>query len=162
MAAGRQTVVATGGRHIAAPARPPRRQVRPEFGLIGVGEDSMVHFELLRDRSILAITPDGPLDKADFEQLASEIEPVIASEGKLAGIMICAKSFPDWRNLEAFVSHLKFIAAHHRQIERIAVVTGSGFLKIMPHIAGLFVQPKIRHFDLNENDRALAWLETGR
>ena len=122
----------------------------------------MVHFELLRDRSILAITPDGPLDKADFEQLASEIEPVVASEGKLAGIMICSKSFPGWRNLEAFVSHLKFIAAHHRQIERIAVVTGSGFLKIMPHIAGLFVQPKIRHFDLDENDRALAWLETGR
>ena len=24
----------------------------------------------------------------------------------------------------------------------------------MPHIAGLFVQPKIRHFDLDENDRA--------
>ena len=98
MAAGRQTVVATGRRHIAAPARPPRRQVRPEFGFIGVGGGLTVHFELLRGRSILAITPDGPLDKADFEQLASEIEPVIASEGKLASIMICAKSFPGWRN----------------------------------------------------------------
>jgi hypothetical protein len=72
--------------------------------------------------------------------------------------MICAKSFPGWRNFEAFVSHLKFTAAHHRQIERIAVVTESGFLKIMPHIAGLLVQPKVRHFDLDEKDRALAWL----
>jgi SpoIIAA-like len=170
-----QDLVRTGlwrrtGRGLLQPAddASPRQRVLlvgkfdGEFGFRGIGEDSMGHFELLRDRSILAITPDGPLEKADFEQRASEIDPVIASEGKLAGIMICAKSFPGWRNFEAFVSHLKFIAAHHRQIERIAVVTESRFLKIMPHIAGLFVQPKVRHFDLDEKDRALAWLETGR
>jgi hypothetical protein len=63
----------------------PRQRVR----LVGKFDRVRLHrswgdhgsFELLRDRSILAITPDGPLDKADFEQLASEIEPVIASEG---------------------------------------------------------------------------------
>jgi hypothetical protein len=60
------------------------------------------------------------------------------------------------------VSHLKFIADHHRQIERIAAVTESGFLKIMPRIANLFVQAKVRHFDLEKRDRALAWLETGQ
>jgi hypothetical protein len=122
----------------------------------------MIHFELLRDRNILIITPDGPLDKADFERLASEIDPVIASKAKLAGVMVCTKSFPGWRSLDAFVAHLKFIADHQRHIERIAVVTDSELLKIMPRIAGLFVQPKVRHFGLDEKDRALAWLETGR
>jgi hypothetical protein len=122
----------------------------------------MIHLELLRERDILVITPDGPLEKADFEQLAREIDPLIASRGKLAGVMVCAKSFPGWRSLDAFVSHLKFIADHHRHIERIAVVTDSELLKIMPRIANLLVQPKVRHFDLEEKDRALAWLETGR
>jgi hypothetical protein len=122
----------------------------------------MMHFELLRDRSILVITPDGALEKKDFEQLAKEVDPFIASKGELAGIMICATSFPGWRSLGAFMSHLKFVVDHHRQIERIAVVTSSGLLKIMPRIAGHFVHPKIKNFDFEEKGRALAWLETGR
>jgi stage II sporulation SpoAA-like protein len=125
------------------------------------GAAAMIHFELLRDRNILIVTPQGPLEKADFERLASEIDPIIASQGKLAGIMISIQSFPGWQSFEALVSHLKFIANHQRNIDRIAVVTDSGFLKLMPHIAGLFVHPKLKHFDLAQKDQALAWLETG-
>ncbi len=44
----------------------------------------MLRFELLRDWDILVIAPEGPLEKADFEQLAKEIDPLIASKGKLA------------------------------------------------------------------------------
>jgi hypothetical protein len=122
----------------------------------------MIRFELLRDRRILLITPDGPLQRADFEQLAKEIDPFIAANGKLVGVMIDAKSFPGWDSFGALVSHLKFVADHHRQIERIAAVTDSGFLKIVPRIASHFVQASIRHFDFSEKDRALAWLETGQ
>ena len=122
----------------------------------------MIRFELLRDRRILLITPDGPLQRAQFEQLAKGIDPFIAANGKLVGVMIHAKSFPGWESFGALVSHLKFVADHHRQIERIAAVTDSGFLKIMPRIASHFVQASIRHFDFSEKDRALAWLETGQ
>jgi hypothetical protein len=94
----------------------------------------MIKFELLRDRSILLITPHGPLEKEDFEQLAKEIDPFIAANGKLVGVMIHAKAFPGWDSFGALVSHLKFVADHHRQIERIAAVTDSGFLKIVPRI----------------------------
>jgi len=122
----------------------------------------MIHFELLRDRNILIITPDGPLEKADFEKLAREIDPFIAAKGKLAGVMVYARSFPGWESFGAFVAHLKFVADHHRQIERIAAVTDSRLLKIVPRIAGHFVQAEIRQFDFAEKDHALAWLETGR
>ena len=80
----------------------------------------MTHFELLRDRGILVVTAHAPLEKADFEQLAKEVDPFIASKGKLTGVMICAEAFPGWENFEAFVSHVKFVANHHRQIERVA------------------------------------------
>jgi hypothetical protein len=119
----------------------------------------MIHYELMRDQSILVITPDGPLQKADFEQLAKEVDPFIASNEHLAGLMICTKSFPGWDGFGALVSHLKFVADHHRLIKRIAAVTDSGFLKIMPNIANHFVQAKIRHFNFNEKDQALAWLK---
>ena len=115
----------------------------------------MIHYELMRDQSILVITPDGPLQKADFEQLAKEIDPFIASNGGLAGLMIRTKSFPGWDSFGALVAHVKFVADHHRLIKRIAAVTDSGLLKIMPNIANHFVKAKIRHINFDEKDRAL-------
>jgi len=56
----------------------------------------MIKFELLRDRAILILSPDGPLEKADFERLAQEIDPFIAANGKLTGLLICANAFPGW------------------------------------------------------------------
>src|SRR3954462_3397520 len=107
----------------------------------------MLRFELLRNRRILLITPEGPLQRADFERLAQEIDPFIAANGKLVGVMIYAESFPGWKSFGALVSHLKFVADHHRQIERIAAVTNSAFLEIAPRIASPSVPARIRHFD---------------
>ena len=122
----------------------------------------MINFELLRDQSILIVAPSGPLEQADFEQLAKEVDPFIASKGKLVGLMIYTETFPGWESFGALVSHLKFVADHHRRIERIAAVTDSGILKVMPRIADHFVQAQIKHFEFREKDRALAWLEAGK
>ena len=122
----------------------------------------MIHFELLRDPGILIITPQGPLEKSDFELIAQEIDPFIAAKGKLTGVMIYAKSFPGWKNFEALLSHLKFVGEHQRHIGRVAAVTDSEFLTIMPSIAAHFVSAEVEHFAFDEKERALAWLETGR
>jgi hypothetical protein len=121
----------------------------------------MIAFELLRDRGILILSPGGPLEKADFEQLAQEIDPFIEANGKLTGLMIVAKAFPGWDSFGALVSHLKFVRDHHRRVERVAAVTNSEFLKIMPHIARHFVSAQIRQFPSDQKAEALAWLEAG-
>ena len=121
----------------------------------------MLHFELLRRRNILIVAPEGPLEKSDFERLANEIDPIIASNGKLKGLMVYVKQFPGWKNFGAFTAHLKFVAGHQRQIDRIATVTSSGILKAMTRIFGCFVKPKVRLFVLEQETQALAWLETG-
>jgi phosphoglucomutase len=56
----------------------------------------MIHFELLRDRNVVVITPDGPLEKADFEQLAKEVDPFIASK-LAAAIFYLFTHRPSWR-----------------------------------------------------------------
>ena len=122
----------------------------------------MIHFELLRDRGILIVTPQGPLEKTDFELVGQEVDPFIAAKGKLTGLMIYAKSFPGWKNFEGLLSHLKFVGEHQRKIERVAAVTDSEFLTIMPSIVTHFVHAEVKHFGLDEKERALAWLETGR
>ncbi len=121
----------------------------------------MLKSELLRAEGILIVTPEGRLESADFERVAGEVDPHIEEKGKLHGLMIHAESFPGWSDFSALISHLKFIKDHHRNVERVAAVTDSGFLSIMPRIADHFVSAEVRHFDYNDKEAALAWLETG-
>ena len=122
----------------------------------------MLHYELNRAESILILKPIGPLESTDFEKLAREVDPHIIEKGTLNGLMIYAKSFPGWDNFAAFLSHIKFVKNHHQKIRKIAAVTGSGFLSIMPQVAKHFIQAEVRHFDYDDKDSALDWLKTDK
>jgi len=118
----------------------------------------MISHELLRERGILIVIPEGPLEKNDFEALAREVDPYIEAQGKLNGLLISARLFPGWKDFAALVSHLRFVKNHHQKIRKVAAVTDSGFLSILPHIANHFVAAEIKHFEYGDKDRALAWL----
>lgn len=119
----------------------------------------MIKFELLRDKGILVVQPSAPLQAEDFRSLAAAVDPYIAEHGHLAGLLIEAPSFPGWDSFGALVQHLRFVRDHHRDVRRVAAVTDSGFLKIMPRIAEHFAHPEIKVFDGAGKARALAWLE---
>jgi len=120
----------------------------------------MIHHELLRDQGILIVTPDGPLQQADFEALAQVVDPFIESEGELHGLLVYTESFPGWADFATLLSHLKFVKDHHQHIAKVAAVTDSGFLSIMPSIVGHFVRAQVRHFDYSDKQSALAWLQS--
>ena len=120
----------------------------------------MINHELLRDQGILIVTPDGPLEKADFDKLAQLVDPFIAAKGGLNGLMIYVESFPGWRDFAALVTHLKFVKDHQRNIAKVAAVTDSGFLSILPQIADHFVRAEVRHFGFADKQNALTWLST--
>jgi hypothetical protein len=122
----------------------------------------MLQFELLRDRGVLILSPSGPLEKADFERLAREIDPYIAEKGKLAGLMVCVKSFPGWDSFEALGSHLSFVRDHHRKIGRIAAVTDSGLLGVMTKISKHFISAEAKQFPSDQRMAAMAWVEAGK
>lgn len=121
----------------------------------------MIGFELLHDKGIVVLSPDGPLEEADFKRLAEEVDPYIAANGRLTGLMIRARSFPGWASFGALVSHLRFVKDHHRKIARIAAVTDDHLLKILPAIASHFVAAEIRQFPSSEEAQAIAWLQGG-
>ena len=122
----------------------------------------MLNYELNRADSILILKPTGPLESTDFEKLAREVDPYIIEKGALNGLMIYTKSFPGWDNFAAFLSHIKFVKNHHQKIKKIAAVTGSGFLSIMPQIAKHFIQAEVRHFDYDDKETALDWLKADK
>jgi hypothetical protein len=121
----------------------------------------MLHSELLTDEAVLVLAPDGPLAAADFARVAAEVDPYLERHGRLKGLMIHTRDFPGWGDFAALLAHLRFVRDHHRRIERIAAVTDSGVLSVLPRIANHFVAAEVRHFDYAERDAALRWLAAG-
>lgn len=119
----------------------------------------MLEHELWRELGILIVTPKGALQAQDFERLAMEVDPYLAEAGQLRGLMIYAESFPGWADFAALVSHIRFAKDHQQRIARIAAVTDSGFLSILPKIANHFVKADVRHFAYADKQAALAWLQ---
>ena len=118
----------------------------------------MITSELLKDKGVLIVSPVGPLTASDFEHLAGEIDPYIQQNGRLHGLMIYTEFFPGWKDFAALLSHLKFVRDHQSQIEKVAAVSDSGFLSIMPSVVRHFVKAKVKHFDYNDKNNALEWL----
>ncbi len=119
----------------------------------------MIAHELLEEVGILIVSPEGSLETKDFEQLAQNVDPYLEQKGQLNGLMIQTESFPGWHDFGALVSHLSFVRGHHQQIKKVAAVSDSTFLTIMPKVAKHFVAAEIRHFDYDERGAALIWLQ---
>lgn len=118
----------------------------------------MIDFDLMREQGILVVSPKGPLEQRDFVSLAESVDPYLAAEGRLIGLMIYTESFPGWDDFAALVSHLKFVRNHHRQIRRVVGVSDSGFLSVLPRFAAHFVHAEIKHFPHSDRQQALDWL----
>lgn len=118
--------------------------------------------EVMLDEKILIITPEGSLKEADFETLAEEVDPFIEAMGTLNGLMIYSESFPGWENFAALLSHMKFVKGHHQKIKKVAAVTDSNFLSILPRVANHFVDAEVKHFAYKDKNVALDWLKPSK
>ena len=118
----------------------------------------MLDFEVLEDSGVLIIRPEGPLEQSDFERLGEAVDEYIVAEGALNGVMIDVESFPGWEDFAALISHVRFVRDNNADIDRVAAVTDSKFLTIMPKIVDRFVSAEVRHFDYADREAALAWL----
>ena len=118
----------------------------------------MLNHKLLLPEGVLVLEPDAPLQAADFEGLAHQIDPYIAEHGKLQGLMIHAKAFPGWENLDAFLAHMRFIESHYEKILKLAVVSDSRLLTEVPKIAARLVDAEVKEFPDSGYQEALRWL----
>ena len=119
----------------------------------------MLKHEFRQDDGILVLSPEGPLEAADFTMLAGLVDAYLERNGKLRKVLIKAKSFPGWKDFGALLGHLKFVKAHHQGIEKVAVVADGAVANILPNLANHFVHAQVRHFDPAHEDDAWDWLK---
>jgi hypothetical protein len=118
----------------------------------------MIDAKLLREDGILLVSPVGKLQPEDFEELRLLVNPYIEEHGTLDGLLIDAEHFPGWASFSGLLSHLRFVHDYETKIKRVAAVTDSGFLAILPNVTKHFVAADVRHFEYHDRDKALQWL----
>jgi hypothetical protein len=118
----------------------------------------MLEFELNKDSGVLVLKPHGPLNANDFAAVTEAIDSYLGDTGSLGGVMIYAKSFPGWEDFGGLISHLKFVRDNHKHIKKLATVSDSKVLTVMPKIAEHFIDAEARHFDSADLYAAEIWL----
>lgn len=121
----------------------------------------MIEAKLMREDGVLVLTPSGAPSEADFERIRLLVEPYLEKQGVLNGVMIYTNADPGWADFYALLSQLRFIEAHRRRIRRVAAVTDSGILSILPQIGNYFADADIRHFPYEDHLVAMRWLKHG-
>jgi len=122
----------------------------------------MLKHTLLSAEGILILEPSEALEAADFEAVIQDMNPYLGEHDSLAGVIIFAKAFPGWLNLEAAIDHLQLIANYHQKIKRLAIVSDNGLLSALPTFAAHLVHPEVKHFSEAEYEDALNWVQEAK
>lgn len=119
----------------------------------------MLNFSIMQAEGILLLKPSAPLSTEDFGSLSVDVDAYLSEHARLHGVLVHAKGFPGWENFGAFTAHMHFVREHHKQIERIAVVTDSPLADMVKLLAKHFISAEIRHFPFDDDAKALEWLQ---
>ena len=121
----------------------------------------MIEHTLDTHNGILHIRPKSSLEQADFEQLAKAIDPYIAEEGDLKGLIVETPGFPGWSSFGAMAAHLRFVKDHHKHIRKIALVTDSALGNVAEHLVAHFVSAEVKQFPAPALGAAREWITSG-
>ena len=118
----------------------------------------MLCHELDREAGVLLVQPDGRLSRDDFKSLTAVVDPYILETGSLRALIIHVETFPGWENLVGMVEHFRFVREHHKNIEKVALVSDSKLAKLLPKVVDHFVNAEISIFPYSELEAAREWV----
>ena len=118
----------------------------------------LTHF-IMEPEGILVLNPDAPLTQQDFRGLDAEVNAYLTTHARLHGVLIESQGFPGWENFGGFTAHMHFVREHHKQIERLALVTDSRVAGMAEMLGKHFTSAEVRHFAFSDDAKALEWLK---
>jgi len=119
----------------------------------------MIKFHI--DETVLYIKVLGKIEKGDFDDnLKKSVDHLISEYGKIRGILIDASDFEGWEDFPALMEHIGFIQELNEDVYRVAIIGNQTWQKLLPTIAGLFVEPVIKRFEPGHGKEAEDWIKT--
>lgn len=101
----------------------------------------------------------GKLQSSDLDKLAKLADDSIKKHGKVK-LFIKGAKFDGWEDFATMQKHFHFVKEHHNYVEKLAFVSGPWWQKFMLNFAQMLVHPKVKIFEVGEEEAALKWLES--
>lgn len=120
----------------------------------------MLDYLIMKPEGILVLKPHAPLTKEDFGGLGATVDSYLSDHAKRRGVLVHSRGFPGWENFGGFTAHMHFVREHHKEVERVAIVTDSPIAGIAEALGRHFTSAELRHFPFPDDVKALNWLET--
>lgn len=117
----------------------------------------MIELESVENKGLVEVTVHGKLESLDFEKAASVVDDLIDQQGKIKGLVLNITDFHGWDGIDALLTHLKFVKAHHRYVERVATVGDKKWEEFLPKLVSHFIQAEPRYFDVEDIEAARKW-----
>ncbi len=118
----------------------------------------MIDFKPFVDEGVVEVKVHGKLESVDFQKVGPVVDEMIEHRGKIKGLLLNITEFEGWDGVQALMTHLKFVKAHHQYIKRVAAVRNKAWLKVIPKIISVFVKAEPRYFDIDQLDAARKWV----
>lgn len=120
----------------------------------------MLTFHCEGQTNIVEICVDGKITREDFDRVAALIESVIAVHGKVRLIEIVR----EFGSMEpaALWADLKFGPRHLKDFSHVAVVGHARWLSWLTSMAKPFMSAQVKYFDLQDLDKARAWIHNAQ
>jgi hypothetical protein len=105
----------------------------------------------------MVVEVDQPLRARDFDALALTADTWLDTHEVLPGVVIHAREFPGWENLDGMLRHLRFVRDHHRKVRKVALAADSRLATLAPRLAEHFVKAEVRGFGYDQLEDAITW-----
>jgi hypothetical protein len=122
-------------------------------------EEFVIEYTIMKPEGIVLLKPKAALSREDFAGLTKAVDAYLADHPKIHGVLIHAAAFPGWENFTGLTAHIRFVRDHHKNVERVALVTDSSAARVVEALAKHFVAAEIKHFPFADYETALSWLK---
>ncbi len=116
-----------------------------------------VSHRLVAESGVMVVEVDRALRTQDFDALALTANPWIEAHGGLQGLVIHARAFPGWENLESVLRQVRFVRDHQRKVRRIALGFDSAMASLASFLGDHFIRAEIKTFSYDRLEDAIAW-----
>lgn len=102
----------------------------------------------------------GEIAAQDWDSVAPVVDGAIGECGQIK-LLLDAQDFDGWQDMAAARAHFSFVKAHHRSVERVAIITARQWQHWLAGLARLFVAAELKAFEPQHRSAAQDWLATG-
>lgn len=118
----------------------------------------MIDIKYTVEDNIIYTTIKDKLRKEDMEEVIQAGSTIIEKHGK-ARWYIEMQDFKGW-DAGALWEDMKFDIKHANEYEKVAMVGGKDWEKVMTNLLKPFTSADVAYFDLDEKDEAKAWIQS--